>query len=264
MKPAAWIVVAVAAMVAAVAWRFARRSKLALAIAVLATSLVAFGLAFAAGGWGGCTDRGDCGPVGGTLHVVLGIEILLLPVLVLAAGALALWRHFVPERAPRGDRPGARADAARMRPRDIALLLGGIVSALFSIVFLATAHGEDRIAAATILLFSIALLIVPISGRVAARSGTGSRLARIGGEPALVIPGSKAKLQLMRLACLCFAGMGLLMAIWPHALATDRHSPGSVQIVGVACAVLFGLVGIPSMLLARGPSRIELLPGGLR
>jgi hypothetical protein len=148
-----------------------------------------------------------------------------------------------------------------MRPRDIALLLAGIMSTLFSIVFLATAHGEDRIAAAGILLFSIALLIVPISGRVAARSGTGSRLARVGGEPALVIPGSKAKMQLMRLACLCFAAMGMLMAIWPHALATDRHSPGSVQIVGIVCAVLFGGIAwrlaelqLPSRL-NRSPAR---------
>ena len=262
MKPAAWIVVAVAAMVAAVAWRFARRSKLALAIAVVSTSLAAFGLAFAAGGWGGCKARGDCGPVGGTLRTVLGIETLLLPVLLVAAGVLALWRRFVPKRRPRGEgRDGRRA---RMRPRDVGLALGGVVFLLLSLLYLVTARGQERIAAVTVLLFSVAILLVPIAGVVAARSGPRPRPARVDGGPALVVEGSNAKMHLMRLACLCFAGMGLLMAIWPHALASTRHSPGAVQVVGIVCAVFFGLVGIPAMLIARGPLAIELLPGGLR
>lgn len=261
MKPAAWIVVAVAAMVAAVAWRFARRSKLALAIAVVSTSLAAFGLTFAIGGWGGCKARGDCGQIGGTLRTVLGIETLLLPVLLLIAGARALWRRFVPKREPREKRSRA---GRRMRPRDIGLALGGVLFLFFSLVFLATAHGEDRIAAVAVLLFSIAVLLVPIGGVAAARSGSGPRLARVDGEPALVIEGSNAKMRLMRLACLCFAGMGLLMAISPHALAGHGRSPTSVQVVGIVCAAFFGLVGIPSMLLSRGPLAIELVRGGLR
>src|SRR5262245_24278935 len=121
MKPAAWITMAVAAMVAAVAWRFAGRSKLVLAIAVVATTLVVFGLAFAVGGWGGCSDRGDCGPVGGTLRAILGIETVLLPLLILFVGARALWRRVMPERAPREPRPRVQTDAKRMRLRDVAL-----------------------------------------------------------------------------------------------------------------------------------------------
>jgi hypothetical protein len=264
MKPAAWIVVAVAAMTASVAWRFARRSKLAMAIAVVATSLAAFGLVFAAGGWGGCKDRGDCGPVGGTLRAILGIETLLLPLLVLAAGVRALWRRVRPEREPRTQRPHVRTDAPRMRVRDIALAIGGILFALMALAMLVTAHGEDRIAALTVLLFSIAILLVPFSGRLAARAGGQARLQDVGGRTALVISGSRLKLHLMRLGCLCFAGMGCLMAIWPHALATERHSAGSVQVVGIVCAVVFGAIAIPSMLLARGPLSIELLPTGLR
>jgi hypothetical protein len=259
MKPAAWIVVAVAAMIASVAWRFARRSKLALAIAVVGTSLAAFGLAFAAGGWGGCHDRGDCGPVGGTLRTILSLETLLLPLLLLAAAVRALWRRFVPKRKPREKR-----SRTRMRPRDIALAVGGVVFLLLSLLFLATARGEDRIAAVAVLLFSVAILLVPIAGVVAARSGARPQLARVDGQPALVIEGSNAKMLLMRVACLCFGGMGLLMAIWPHALAGNGRSPTSVQVVGIACAAFFGLGGIASMLLARGPSSIELLPTGLR
>jgi hypothetical protein len=264
MKPAAWIVVAIAAMVASVAWRLARRSKLALAIAVVATSLVAFGLAFAAGGWGGCSDRGDCGPVGGTLRVILGIETLLLPVLILFAGVRALWRRVRPQREPKEKRPRVRADAARMRPRDLALGIGGAFFTLFSLVLVVAGQGEDRIAGLAILLFSVAILLVPISGRVAARSGLKPRLERVDGQPALVIPGSGMKLHLMRIACLCFAGMGLLAAIWPHALATERYSPGTVRVGGIVVAALFGLIAIPTMILARGPLSIELLPRGLR
>jgi hypothetical protein len=82
----------------------------------------------------------------------------------------------------------------------------------------------------TILLFSIAILLVPISGRVAARS-VRPRIGRVDGRPALVIPSSAAKLH---------------------------------QVLGIVCAAFFGLGGIASMVLARGPSSIELLPTGLR
>lgn len=33
---------------------------------------------------------------------------------------------------------------------------------------------------------------------------------------------------------------------------------------GILCALVAGAMGVPSMLLTRGPVRIELLPGGLR
>jgi len=268
MKPAAWAVVALAAMTAAVAWRFARRSKLALAIALVGTTLAGCGLAFAAGGWGGCSQRGDCGAVGGTLRTILVIETLLLPVLILLAGARALWRRVMPERKPRDERPRARGDGARMRLRDVALGLGGIVFALFALTILITGRGQDRIAGLAVLLFSIAVLLVPLSGRLAARAAAGPGLGRVEHdgalEPALVIPGSRTKLHVMRLACLCFAAAGVLMAIWPEALTSGTRSPGTIRAGGIVCALLFGAVAVPSMLLARGPVRIELLPGGLR
>jgi hypothetical protein len=264
MKPAAWITVAVAAMVASVAWRFARRSKLALAIAVVATSLAVLGLTYAAAGWGGCTHRGDCGSVGGTLRVILGIETLLLPVLLLAAGVRWLWRRFVPEREPKGDRPHTRGDAPRMRPRDIGLALGGVVFGLFSLLLIAGGHGAERMAGVATLLFSAAVLIVPLSGRIAARTGAPPRLDRIDGEPALVIPGSQAKMRLMRLGALLFGCAALTMALWPDGFASTTRSSSSVQLVGIVGAVVFGAMALLGTVFARGPARIELLPSGLR
>lgn len=268
MKPSAWAVIAVAAMVAAVAWRFARRSKVALAIALVATTLAGCGLAFAAGGWGGCSGRGDCGSVGGTLRTILIVETLLLPLLLLFAGARALWRRIVPEREPRGSRPHVRGDAQRMRLRDVGLALGGAVFGLVGLALLVTGHGQDRISGLAIVLFAVAILLVPLSGRLAARSNLRPRLESVEhdgvAQRALVIPGSRTKLHLMVLASLCFGAMGVLMAIWPDALESTRWSPGAVRIGGIACAAFFGGAGLVRLLIPRGPVRIELLSGGLR
>src|SRR3954463_8188320 len=126
MKPQAWVVIALAALVGPVAWRSARRSKLALAIALVATTVAGLGLAFAALGYGGCAQRGDCGIVGGALRTVLTVAIMLLAPLLLFALARVLWRRLLP-RGARSGRPRARADAPRMRRRDIVLAVCGTV-----------------------------------------------------------------------------------------------------------------------------------------
>src|SRR3954454_12040551 len=114
MKPQAWVVIALAALVGPVAWRSARRSRLALTIALVATTVAGLGLTFAALGYGGCAQRGDCGTVGGALRTVLIVAILLLAALFPFALARALWRRLTHSRRPR-----ARGDAPRMRRRDI-------------------------------------------------------------------------------------------------------------------------------------------------
>jgi hypothetical protein len=90
MKPGAWAVVGLAALVAAVGWRFARGSKLLLAMALVASTLAGLGLAFGALGYGGCAQPGDCGTVGGTLRTILVVETVLLPVLILCVLVRAL------------------------------------------------------------------------------------------------------------------------------------------------------------------------------
>jgi hypothetical protein len=262
MKPQAWVVIALATLLAPVAWRFARRSKLGLAIAVVATTVAGLGLTFGAIGYGGCAQRGDCGIVGGALRTVLVVVIMLLATLLLFALARALWRRLMPRRRlPR--RPPAWSDAPRMRRRDIALAICGTVMALSSIAVIAS---EDRPGGLAVVLFSAGILCVPISGRLATRNRLLPRLDRVQHDgalqPALVLPGSRVKLRLMRAACLCFAGAGVAMAIWP--LESSAHSVGEVRFIGIACAALFGAIGLAGTLLARGPVRIELLPDALR
>src|SRR4051794_1446710 len=256
MKPQAWAVIAFAALAAPVAWRFARRSRLALAIALVATTVAGLGLTFGALGYGGCAQREDCGTVGGALRTVLIVAIVLLAALVLFTLARALWRRLV--RAP--------GDAPRMRRRDIALAIRGTALALSSIAVIASNRAEDRPGGLAVVLFSAGTLCVPISGRLATRNRLLPRLDRVeydgALQPALVVPGSLVKLRLMRVGCLCFAAAGVVMAVWP--LESSARSVGEVRVIGIGCAALFGAIGLVGTLRARGPVRIELLPDALR
>src|SRR4051812_18705822 len=267
MKPQAWVVIALAALVGPVAWRFARRSKLALAIALIATTIAGLGPAFGALGYGGCAQRGDCGIVGGALRTVLIVAIMLLAPLLLFALARVLWRRLVPRGAGSG-RARARADAPRMRRRDIALAICGTVMALSSIALIASNRAEDRPGGLAVVLFSAGVLCVPISGRLARRKQLQPRLERVQHDgalqPALVLPGSLVKLRLLRIGSLCLAAGGVVMAVWPHALESSARSVDEVRFGGIGCAALFGAVGLAGTLLARGPIRIELLPAALR
>jgi hypothetical protein len=177
MKPQAWAVIALAAVVGPVAWRFARRSRLALAIALVATTVAGLGVAFGALGYGGCAHRGDCGTVGGALRTVLIVAIMALAALLLFALARALWRRLAPRRAL------ARGDAPRMRRRDIALAICGTVMALSSIAVIASSRAEDRPGGLAVVLFSAGILCVPLSGRLATRDRLLPRLDRMATEP---------------------------------------------------------------------------------
>src|SRR3954462_15307215 len=143
-----------------------------------------------------------------------------------------------------------------MRRRDIALAICGTVMALSSIAVIASNSAEDRPGGLAVLLFAAAILSVPISGRLAKRNRLLPRLDRIEHDgalqPALVLPGSLVKLRLMRIGCLCFAGAGVVMAVWP--LESSGHSVGEVRLVGIGCAALFGAIGLAGTLLARGRS----------
>src|SRR4051812_39119940 len=150
-----------------------------------------------------------------------------------------------------------------MRSRDRWMAVGGALFLVASLAIVAFGSGDDRLAGAAALLFSVAILMLPLSGRLPARSGVAPRLERVEGAPALVIPGSPVKLRMMRLACLCFGAAGLVMAVWPRTLASTSHSPGEIEVVGIVCAAFFGGVGLIGLLLQRGPFRLDLLPDRL-
>ena len=46
----------------------------------------------------------------------------------------------------------------------------------------------------------------------------------------------------MRVGCLCVAAGGAVIAVWP--LESSARSAGEVRFVGIACAALFGAVGL--------------------
>ena len=104
MTTAAWGIVAVAAVCAGLAAPRVRRSRLALAIAAMGGCVVLAGVLFGALGYGGCSDRGDCGALGGTLRVVVITGTLVLPVLLLLAATSWLWRRVRPAGTVRAGR----------------------------------------------------------------------------------------------------------------------------------------------------------------
>ena len=89
-----------------------------------------------------------------------------------------------------------RGDAPRMRRRDIGLGVGAIVCAATGLAVLVFARGPDRVSGLPMLLFALVLAFVPVSGRLAARSGAEPRLDRVEHDgvpqPALVIPGRRS------------------------------------------------------------------------
>lgn len=148
------------------------------------------------------------------------------------------------------------------------MTVGCVPLALLSIGLIAFGESAARLSGIALLLFSSVGLLVPVSGRLAARSGIGPELGRVEHEgtpqPALVIPGSAVKLHLMRLGMACFAALGLLAAIWPRALLSHASSVAEVRTWGIACAVVFGGLLLLRQLYARGRYRIALLSSGLR
>jgi hypothetical protein len=144
-----------------------------------------------------------------------------------------------------------------MRPRDLFFALSGLAALVAAVAVLAFGRPQDRASSVPVLCFALALLVVSLSGRLAARAGLQPQLERLEHDgaltPALVIPGSAVKLKMMRWASLCFAaaGVGLVLA------------DGAV-VIGVLTVVVFGAFAVLGGRRANRPWRIALLPGGLR
>jgi hypothetical protein len=145
----------------------------------------------------------------------------------------------------------------RMRPRDLFFALAGSAALVTALAVLAFGRPQDRASSVPVLFFALALLIVALSGRLAARAGLRPQLEHVehdgAPQPALVIPGSAVKLKLMRWASLSFAAAGLALAL----------ADGAV-VIGVLTLVVFGAFAVLGGRRAGRPWRIALLPGGLR
>jgi len=254
MSTAAWAIVAAAALCVGFAAPRARRSRPALAIAVTGACIVLAGLVFGAAGYGGCSDRGDCGALGDALRAVLTAGVLVLPVLLLVAASSWVWRRV----RPAGDR-----SSRPIRLRDGALAAVGGLSLLVSIAMLAGAGEQSRIASVICFLFSLALLSLPVSHLLPVMP---PRLDRVDVDgvamPAVVVDGSRGKLRVMRGALVLFAAVGVLMAVAPGAIA-DPGEDGRARLIGIVCATVFGTVLVIS-LFTSGRFRLVLVQEGLR
>lgn len=232
-----------------------RPSWLTLLIALDLGALVIAGIAFATLGHPGCRDRGDCGGGDDLLLTVIGLSALALPLLL--AGALIRWA--IRRLAPRRRR--------RLRLRDHLLAWTGGLSVLVGVLGLIFGLGGGRIAGLVVLLFGLALLVVPLAGVLP--EGAGAPVlerVRHGGTlwPALVLHAVAWRARMLQCGIALFAATGLLMALYPEALADRPGEAGEIRFGGIACAVVFGGVFVISLFTGRGRWRLALLEPGLR
>jgi hypothetical protein len=257
MTTAAWVIVGVAALAAAVAARFARRSRLALAIAVCGAVMAVCAILLAGLGYGGCSDRGDCGPVGDALRYAVAIGIVVQPLLLVAAGVVWAW----------GRARGRDDRIPPLRGRDGRLAVCGVALLLFGLIMLALLPGH-RVGGVVVALFGGACVCGPLSTALARRAGGAPRLDRVEHDgvlsPALVIAPSPVKLRTLRAGIGCFFAASLVMALAPHALASETVSVGRAAFAGWLGTITFGAAGLISLAAARRPQRVTLLPAGLR
>src|SRR4051812_49610223 len=94
MTTPAWVLVVIAAVAAAGAVRFARTSRIALAIAVTGAVVAVLGPVYFALGYKGCSHRADCGVLADVLRTAIALGIVVLPVLLVAAALAWLWRRI--------------------------------------------------------------------------------------------------------------------------------------------------------------------------
>jgi hypothetical protein len=232
-----------------------RPSWLTLLIVLDVVALVGAAVAFVGLGHEGCRDRGDCTAADNLMLVVVTISLLALPVLLL--GALMRWA--IRRLAPRPRR--------RMRLRDRVLAYAGGVTVLIGVLGLIFGLGSGRIAGAVVLLFGLTLLAVPLAGVLPKGAGA-PELGRVrhGGTlwPALVLPAVAWRVRMLQCGIALFAATGLLMALYPEALADRPGEAGEIRFGGIACVVVFGGVFVIGLFTGRGRLRLALLEPGLR
>jgi hypothetical protein len=119
------------------------------------------------------------------------------------------------------------------------------VMALFTavgILLLVAGEGDERwLGLMTVLFFGVggsAYAFMPLLGRRTDPVHVGRVAHRGRDRPALVFPLVRSRLLLATVACLGFAGAGVIMASMAGTFADPGEDPGWPRFVGVACAVL--------------------------
>jgi hypothetical protein len=256
MTAVAWVLVGVAALVAAAAARPARRSRLALAIAVAGTTVTLCAVIYAALGYGGCSDRGDCGAIGGLLRTVIVLGLLGLPVLLVISALAWGWN-----RIPRHRRIPA------LSRRDGMLAACGVFLIGIGLAMAAT-RSNGPLGGIAVMLFGGACVVVPLSTVLARRAAGAPCLGHVEQDgallPALIVPASTVKVRLLGLGIGCFLGASLILWLAPSSLAGEGSDPGKAEFAGLFGTVVFGLAALISLATWHRRRRVALLPSGLR
>jgi len=154
------------------------------------------------------------------------------------------------------------------RLRQIGMTVGGIV---FLAIGIASFFVPDPnpVGGVAIVLFGLAVLIVPLARRTGrAERAAGARVDRVEHDgvlqPALVLDGNFRKRVLLVVCSALLAVLGALIAIAGDSPADTAAEAARTQVIGLACAVLFGGVTLLGLLGLRRRQRIVLLEQGLR
>jgi hypothetical protein len=157
---------------------------------------------------------------------------------------------------------------SRRRLRDTAPAVGGAACLVLGLATLVAGPGDRRLSGVFVLLFGLALILVPLAGRLRDPAGAGPRLDRVDGEgmlvPAVVVDGQRRKLRVMQVMIGLMAILGLLLALAPESLSDTQAEAGERRFAGILCAAAFGGGLAISLLGARGRFVLALIPDGLR
>lgn len=144
----------------------------------------------------------------------------------------------------------------------------GLFSAFGIALLIAESAGDRLFGAILVLFFGVGGVVYFLLPRFTRHGGEGVHLGRIkfrgSTRPALVFPQSRGKRRVGVIGAGAFTIVGVLIVVSANALAEPDESALGVLILGLSCAVVFGLMTIAGLAAeVVGSSDVALLPEGV-
>jgi hypothetical protein len=155
------------------------------------------------------------------------------------------------------------------RAKQLFLAVTFVAFSTFGIAMLAFGRGADRLwGLISVLFFGVGGVMYFLLPRFTRRGREGVRLGTIrfrgASRPAVVFPQSRGKRRVALVGTTAFTAAGILMAVSANALADPDESANELLVVGLLCAVVFGvmtIVGLVTEFLSA--AYVALLPEGI-